>query len=366
MSNAQLIQNEYKLCNSCLRRLFPNKFGSSLVIEPTTQCYICRNLMSDLPMYIKKIQGTSSDFEFSSFLVGAIVKHSILDRDDQIRSKFRLKGRDSVKTGITKELGRQLSRKTNTKVDYISPDVTITINFKKDECEIKSKPILLSGNYTKTRRGIPQKQPLCVNCRGKGCNSCQFHGIPSFDSIEGKIAKLLYQKFDSMRVKLTWIGGEDSTSLVLGKGRPFFVKILNPKRREVRLTKKILQDGITVNNLKIVEKIPTKVVRFSSKVKLLISTQNEIETQKLRKLGKLEKKPITIYENAKKENKKWIYDIKYKKSSSHSFTLTMKADGGLPLKRFVEGKNVIPNISDTVNNNCKCELFDFDNIKIIT
>ena len=55
---------------------------------------------------------SSSEYSFSTFSVGALIKPSIMDRDDYIRSKYKLKGIDSVKTDVTKELGKLFSRKT--------------------------------------------------------------------------------------------------------------------------------------------------------------------------------------------------------------------------------------------------------------
>ena len=76
-----------------------------------------------------------------------------------------------------------------------------------------------------------------------GCHNCNFKGIEYVDSIESKISKFLIQKFDSNQVKINWIGGEDKSSLVLGNGRPFFSKLLNPKKRN-RLLKKTYDLGV--------------------------------------------------------------------------------------------------------------------------
>src|SRR5437870_3242776 len=88
-----------------------------------------------------------------------------------------------------------LGRIIKTIVNYQNPDIVFTLDFKNEECEIKPKPVFLSGRYTKTVRGIPQKQRPCENCGGKGCYACEFHGISEFESVEGKIAKFLYEKF---------------------------------------------------------------------------------------------------------------------------------------------------------------------------
>ncbi|MFQ6025108.1 MAG: pseudouridine synthase, partial [Nitrosopumilaceae archaeon] len=237
-------------------------------------------------------------------------------------------------------------------------------NFKKGGCEVRARPIFLSGRYTKSKREVPQKETRCEYCRGRGCYSCQFRGVLPSDSIEGKIAKFLIEKFGSIKAKVTWIGGEDETSLVLGKGRPFFVKLINPKKRKIKLAKKIFPGGVAINNLKIIEGIPRKAVRFISSVKLQISTEKEIRPLELKKLRNLKKNTILVHENSGKVNKKNVYDIKYKKLSKHSFILSMKVDGGLPLKRFIEGKNVIPNVSAVIRNHSKCEKFDFFDIQV--
>ncbi len=57
------------------------------------------------------MQDASAGYQFSSFLVGCILKRSIVERDDEIRSKFYLRGVDSVKTEITRELGKRFARK---------------------------------------------------------------------------------------------------------------------------------------------------------------------------------------------------------------------------------------------------------------
>jgi tRNA U54 and U55 pseudouridine synthase Pus10 len=46
--------------------------------------------------------------------------------------------------------------------------------------------------------------------------------------------------------------------------------------------------------------------------------------------------------------------------------LTIIAEGGLPIKRFVIGDNVVPGVSQIIENNCKCDEFDFLEIKMIT
>ena len=368
---------KYPLCDSCLGRLFSKKLklssnrllGKKLKQNISTlsiKCYICKNLFDNLVPYLKLMQESSSKYGFSSFVVGAIIKPSVIDRDDFIRSKFRLRGIDSVKTDITRELSKQFTRKTKKHLEFLDPEVTFTVNFKEKTCQLRSKQISLQGRYNKIKRGFSQRQKSCENCSGKGCRTCDFHGLTDYESVEGKISKFLFSKFGGTIAKFTWIGGEDKSSLVLGPGRPFFVRIQNPIKRRVRLPKTLKIDSVTINNCKIISNVPKKPMAFKSIIEMKIITENEIQTSSLKKLKKSLENPILIYENSGKRSEKKIFNTKYKKTSKNKFTLVINAEGGLPIKRFVIGDNVVPGVSQTIDNNCKCEEFDFTEIKMIT
>ena len=374
--DSKAILKEYDLCDNCLGRLFAPKLGLTahkrlgnkiraiLRKNNPESCYICKNLMSRLKALLDKMIEISSDYEFSSFLIGTILQPSILDRDDLIRSKFKLKGTNSIKGDINREIGKRFGRKTKTNVDYQNPDIVFTLDFKKQECEIKPKPLFLSGRYTKDTRGLPQKQRPCKQCRGKGCYLCDFHGISEFNSVEGKIAKFLYEKLGTQQAKITWVGSEDETSLVLGRGRPFFVKLVNPHKRKMKLAKKVPLGDVTVYDLKVIHRIPSNVLRFKSKVEMEVQTGKAIKASQLKNLRKLEQQPISIYEISGKKSQRHIYNIRYKKRSNNSFSLFMKADGGVPLKRLADGVEVTPSLSSILENPCKCKVFDFHEIAL--
>jgi len=374
---AKKILNEYNLCDYCTGRLFAKKMGLSshqllgekiknlLHYKSTKNCYICKDILSNLMTIVNRILEKSSDYEFSTFVIGAILRPSVTDRDDVIRSKFKLQGIDSVKTAITQQLAKQFAKKTKTKVDFLCPDLTFTFNFKNDSCELQARTLILSGRYIKKIRGIPQKQTPCINCKGRGCLECNYHGISKFTSIEGKISKLLFEKFNGTQAKITWIGGEDKNSLVLDNGRPFFAKLINPRKRQARLEKKFVEDEIEIHNLKIISKIPKDPIHFKSTIKLSIFTEKKLNSKDLTSLKSLIKTPIVIYEKPHKRNQKSIYSVKFKKSSPKSFLFWITADGGLPIKRFVEGNDIQPNVAELIGHKCECKEFDFHKIDLI-
>lgn len=339
-----------------------HKIRDKLEQRAPKSCYICKDLMSNLDVHLNKMIDMSKEYQFSTFLIGAILQPSIHDRDDVIRSKFKLRGISSIKSDITREMGKWFSRKTRAKVDYHNPELVFTIDFKKGQCEIKSKSVFLQGRYTKNLRGIPQKQKPCEQCEGKGCFICDFHGIGGFNSVEGKIAKFLLEKFGALQAKITWVGSEDESSLVIGNGRPFFVKLTNPHKRGSSIPTKIDVEGVSIHGLRTISKIPSDPVRFRTQVVLEIEAENEIQPNALKELKKLKDQPVILYENAGHKNKKNIYDIKFERESDKSFKVMMESDGGIPLKRFVTGQKVEPSISSMLETDCKCKLFDFHKI----
>jgi len=374
--NAKKILNEFSLCDYCLGRLFAKKIGVSshqllgkkikkiLHYKSAKKCSICKDIIPNLSSIVERMLEKSSEYEFSTFVVGAILRPSTTDRDDNLRSKFRLQGIDSVKTSITQQLAKKFAKKSKTKIDFLNPDLTFTFNFKTDSCELHSRNLIFQGRYLKKSRGLPQKKISCTNCKGKGCYECSYHGITKFASVEGKITKFLFEKFQGTLTKISWIGGEDKNSLVLGNGRPFFAKLLNPKKRKTRLVKKYIIDEIEIHSLKKISKIPKTAIPFKSTIELSIVTEKILDQKSLTPLKSLSKTPIIIYEKPNKRNQRSITNIKFKKTSPRSFSLRITAEGGLPVKRFVEGNNIQPNLSELISNKCECRKFDFHNISL--
>ena len=66
----------------------------------------------------------------------------------------------------------------------------------------------------------------------------------------------------------------------------------------------------------------------------------------------------------KKGNSRQIYEIHYEKLGKNSFLLDLFADGGISLKSFIQNSDVTPNVSELLENSCKCKSLDFKNIII--
>jgi len=358
--NLKKIPVKYILCKFCSSRLTTKKNK-----KQSDQCFICKNIFEKIDGVILRISENLSSYEFSNFETGVIIKPSIIDRDDHIKSQFEIRGISSIKSNVNHELSKRVAQKTKTGINHLDPDISIKVNFKDNSYEIKSKPIYLYGRYIKKSRKITQKQQNCRNCHGKGCYICNFHGLTNFDSVGGQITKFLIKKFDCKQVKINWIGGEEKTSLVLGNGRPFFVKIINPKKRKKIIRRKTKLQAIELLELRKIDTQPKDQIFFKSKIDVVMKTDKPIKSRELKNLER-STMPLIIHVDGKKSVTKKIYKINFKKLSSKSFKINFYADGGIPIKSLIQGPTVIPNMTDLLKTKCECVQFDFKKIDVMS
>mgnify|MGYP001216373263 CR=1 FL=1 len=357
--NFKKITMKYTLCKFCSSRLTKkNK-------KQYDQCFICKNIFEKIDDIVLRISENLSSYEFSNFETGVIIKPSIIDRDDHIKSQFEIRGISSVKSNINHELSKRLAQRTNRSINYLDPDISIKVNFKDNSYEIKPKSIYLYGRYIKKSRKIRQKQHNCTNCFGKGCYTCNFYGLVNFDSVGGQISKFLIKKFDCKQVKINWIGGEEKTSLVLGNGRPFFAKIVNPKKRKKIIRSKTKLQGIELLELRKIDTLPKDQIFFKSKIDVIMKTDTPIKSRELKNLEH-SAMPLILHIDGKKSATKKIYKINFKKLSTKSFKINFYADGGIPIKSLIQGSTVIPNITDLLKTKCECIQFDFKKIDVMS
>ena len=114
---------------------------------------------------------------------------------------------------------------------------------------------------------------------------------------------------------------EDKSSLVLGTGRPFFVKLNHPNKRTSKLTS-IDLGSIKIKNLKIIDKFPQKPILFSSSIEIKISSKSTIDSQYLKKLKNICNSPVVVCETSGKRFEKQIFSLSLQKTLfAHFFSI---------------------------------------------
>jgi len=345
---------QYKLCRRCLER-----HGVSPRIKPSEPCYICRGLMENLNTITDRILSAIRKYQFNTFLIGAILPTQAYEREDAMRARLKIRGRESIKNHLTRELGIRLAKSAKRKVDYLRPDLTISLAIDKDNCvdvTTKSRPLVFLGRYIKKQSGLPQKQGKCADCDGKGCSICDHSGLSGYESVEGVIAKKVIAITKGQTPKFSWIGSEDQKSLVLGKGRPFYARIHDPQKRnlkKIRIKSRMIESILSVK-----DEMPDTQSRFTVKTRIQVRCEKSPGRQDLKRLTSLSGSEVS-FQNRSKTGTKKIYSARVRPIDSKNFYLTIIAEGGLMIKQFVGGEEYMkPNISEILNTKCECVTFD--------
>lgn len=303
---------------------------------------------------VQKLEG----FDYDTFLVGASVPHTILDNEDELRSRFKIKGRDSIKSQITKMLSERIRLQTGKSVNYAKPDITILASMSDQQITLNLRSIWFSGRYVKLHRGFPQRSSACPICNGLGCAKCEYKGR-STDSVQSKIAELLTTTFGAEGCNFVWLGSEDENSLVRAPGRPFYVEVTKPKKRFALSNKKTSVKGavlksqnIQVRELRQLDNRVTEVPQFEITAALYLKKKDGAPALDVSQVTSMEKDFSKVlvsvrlsrkFRTVRKEIRKLEFDSR---EEGNEVEMKIQCDGGIPLKKFVSGQDdsVQPNL----------------------
>ncbi len=341
----------FRLCSPCAKRQgeaigsYSTQSTQISILEGyrSDECYICNGLLSKLNELFKHMLDAVKEYEFNTFLIGCTLPTDMIEREDELRAMLKVKGYESIKNSISKELGKMLTSK-GYKVDYTKPDIDIhikVIDAKSMDVtvNVKARPIYFSAIYTKHVRGLAQKGQR--------------------NSIEYMVRAWLMKELRCEDVRFAWVGGEDKDSLVIN-GRPFFIKVINA-RRLLGYPKGISIDGIDVQILERVNSFPSNV-KFLNSVRLYLICNNNDAVNKVMLLNNL---VVRFRERSKnKDSIKRIYEARVNRVSDDGkmMEVDMLIDGGFMIKRFVDGMDTNPSMKDVIGD---VKLMYFDILDVL-
>lgn len=349
---------EYELVSLCKYCLDREGIRSRPRIEQRP-CSLCNGLLSNLETISEEMIKKLSDYEYDTFLVGATVPQVILDKEDELRSRLKIKGRESIKSQITRILSTSVASSTDRKVDFSRPDVTVVVSIADNNIEVNPRSIWLGAKYRKLSRGIPQRETTCRVCNGLGCTECNYGGKSS-RSIQSIVSKYLVGKFQAESCNFVWLGSEDENSLVGGSGRPFYVEVLRPKKRFTSKSRTRFgsmlaykSNDIELKDVTRLEKRVTEVPQFDIRCRVnLIRKEGQVEGLEL-PLKELQEQFTNALVNVRLSRKFRIVQRRVRSISItteeglQNLQLLISCEGGIPLKKLVSGQNndVEPNLS---------------------
>ena len=303
------------------------------------------------------------NYTYRSFTIGSSLPYYMFDKEDYIRSRYKLKDREDIKSSFNFEIRNKFKSLSKKKLNLINPDIKINIFISGNNeysITILSRSLYLLGRYKKKKFMAQREKNILKN----DSNGNHDEIISKQQTIETIIKKTLSNCITSDKMVFTWYGSEDDNSQVLGKGRLFLIQLINPRERTIKINKVFTDDGMS---FKIIEKrdfFGNIKRNFRIKNKIFIKASNPINKIHLIKLMKLNNSIISYRYKSKTLYKK-IYYIKFKKLDPFHLIINIECDSGLFLKQFVEGRNFIePNISLVLRTQCECLKFDIMDISV--
>ncbi|MEM2952919.1 MAG: tRNA pseudouridine(54/55) synthase Pus10 [Candidatus Bathyarchaeia archaeon] len=369
----------YKSAEEILRGMKKHVLRKNL---PKT-CFLCENKFALVDELAKKALEKLKEYEYQNFLVGVELPVDVEEREDELKAKFEVEYGENLRTEIGKLLGKKISLYSGKTVEYGKPEVVIIIKPMTEEIRVQINPLYIAGRYKKLVRGIPQSKWFCSNCRGRGCEKCNWTGKMYPESVEEIISEPFLKAAEGVKTFFHASGREDINARMLGKGRPFVIEISQPKKRFLDLKK--LEEDINANAQGKVEVLSLRFVDkdFVRRLKKAESAQKEyrvvIEFEKefadvdLNLLEKFlsnttvkQRTPTRVlHRRADLTREKHIYEVKVRRLSPKRAEMRIRCQGGLYVKELVTGDDgrTTPSVSEILK--CKAKPIKLDVLNVI-
>ncbi len=390
----EIVSKEGRLCKFCLGSLTGEKLGAipntvkgaavGEILELVERrfegpCRICDDVIEGS---IDDLMGRAlrllSGLEYHSVKAGVKLPAWLIEREDRLRAKYNPPNMVSVKLTLVKWLDLVLSAETGVPIEK-DPDVLVIFDFELKDVELRINPVFIYGRYRKLERGISQSRRKCPYCGGKGCEKCNWTGKIAEGSVEGMIGEVMKEFFDSDDYVLHGAGREDVDARMLGRGRPFVMELVNPRRRSADLRK--IEEVI---NSKWRGKVEVLDLRYSNREEVrrlkegspdvrklyraLVEVDGVITEEDLEKVERAltgaiirQRTPKRVaWRRADLVRTRKVYEVKTKKLGERTFEMIVLCDGGLYVKELISGDDgrTTPSVAEVLGKKAFCRELD--------
>jgi tRNA pseudouridine synthase 10 len=234
------------LCPECFGRLF-GRLGHGLSnperarrlsealgapLPPlTAPCALCGGAFDRWDVWIGRARTAAEGVEWSRFSCGSRWDPETLAREEGIWTEIGTSWGESARGAFNRELGKRLEIATGTEGRPTDPEIVLLADLPAGRVEATINPLYLEGRYRKLDRTLPQTRWPCRRCDGRGCETCGGTGKTYAESVEELVAAPVLAVTQGAGTRFHGMGREDIDARMLGRGRPFVLEILRPKRR---------------------------------------------------------------------------------------------------------------------------------------
>jgi len=328
------------------------KFRQQKIKTPKpSKCWVCSGLFEKIDELASRAAKEAAKVEFNRFHVGVVLSKDLSQQEEKLWEAAGIEWTESIKSELSREIGKRLAAILKKEVDLEKPEVVVLINLAKDRVELDVNPLFVYGRYKKFAE-MPQTRWPCRECRGRGCERCDFTGKMYATSVEERIGKTFLAASGGDDTRFHGAGREDIDVRCLD-WREFVIELTKPKRRALDLRaieKKInrANEGeISVSGLRFADRDEVRQVKERRvdkvyRVVFEVPKDARITPADLKKLGSLkgtikQKTPTRVlHRRADIVRKRKVKDISAKKVGRR-VTIEVRAESGLYIKELVSG-----------------------------
>ena len=353
----------FRLCHRCAER---QGAGPAFELVPAPECFVCGGLMDSVEGMGLTATKRARRYEFRTFTVGVSVPGGIQEREDELRSELRLKGSETIKTQAARLIADRVAHGLKKRARRERPDLNLLADFGAGDVFVNARPVFFYGRYSKPS-GVAQKRAFCEECRGAGCKRCRGTGYERAPSVEEALRAKIERFSGSGKMTFTWLGSEDRESRVYPPGRPFLVEVKNPRRRKFpkRFGARLRSGLVSVTSGRVLPSKPSRLPAFRFLTHIVAVAAAKPSEEALSELRSAFHRAEVRFERP--HSRPAVKEVYSASAKARGKTLFIEAelDGGLPVKRFVNGDLVSPSVSEVLKTEVACRSFDIRRVRVI-
>lgn len=338
------------------------------------ECHICQGVFNKIDYYGEMVTDSFERYELETFLIGIRPPEEVIAAEEELWEESGVEWTEPIKTELSRLIGKNVEDRMEIKVNFERPDIMAVIDMRegKDRVELQVNSLLIYGQYNKYSREIPQTEWHCRNCRGSGCDECDWTGKQYPTSVQEEIQPPFMRETKAIEAKFHGGGREDVDAKCLGK-REFVLELVEPLNRDLDLEALVEEvnegDKVEIFNVRPADKDEIAEIKQKHADKTYraeVSLEDDVSEEDL---GKLDQVVGTVkqftpqrvqHRRAEKVREREVYDIKYKKLGEKRIELEIAAEAGTYIKELISGddNNTEPNISEILGTQAECEKLD--------
>ena len=326
--------------------------GLGQPLGPITDCPVCRGTFDRLDVWTDRVVAAGADVEWHRFSCGSRWEPELLAREETLWTEVGTAWGESARGAFNRELGKRVEARVGAAGGPDRPDIVFVADLPLGRVERTVLPLYVAGRYVKLDRALPQTRWPCRRCGGRGCAACGGSGKLYSESVEELIAAPFLEAPGGDGSRFHGMGREDIDARMLGRGRPFVLELLHPRRRSIdvpRLAGEVdhaSSGRVSVNDARLAEASDVVRVKESSPEKSYrVIVTGAVPVAKINEAlafvaGRAiaQRTPTRVaHRRADRVRTRRIVTARLVEAEAGRFTLDLRAEAGTYIKEWVEG-----------------------------